>query len=188
MKGITGIRLALAAVLLSASATLASAQGGGAPPAAAGARIGYVNAGVALRAMPGYAQAESLYVRERNAAQQELQSMQAALDSAGAAFQQQQAMLSPSVRTTRQRELDQQAQRLQQRVQELQQTIGSREEELLSPMQERLTAIIDGLRAEGNFAVIFDIGSQAAGLIVSIDRSLDITARVLQRIQQNPGN
>jgi hypothetical protein len=36
--------------------------------------------------------------------------------------------------------------------------------------------------------VIFDIGSQASSMVVSLDRSLDITARVLQRITQAPEN
>lgn len=171
---------------------VAGAVAGAAPaPAAAQAaptatRIGFVNVGVALRAMPGWAQAESLFVRERNAAGQELQAMQAALDSAGQAFQQQSPMLSPTNRTARQRELEQQQQRLQARYEEIQQAMAAREQELLSPLQERLTAIIDGLRAELNYGVILDIGGQASGLVVSLDRTLDITPRVLQRIGQTP--
>ncbi len=162
----------------------AEAQGGATPPT----RIGFVNVGVALRAMPGWAQAESLFVRERTAAGQELQTMQAALDSAGQAFTQQSPMLSPTNRTARQRELQQQEERLRTRYEEIQQAMGTREQELLSPMQERLTAIIEGLRAELSYGVIFDIGSQASSMVVSLDRSLDITARVLQRIAQAPEN
>lgn len=184
MRGLTAIVTLLAGLATAGLATEVAAQG--AP--ASGGRIGYVNVGAALRSMPGWAEAESTYTREFEAVQAEVQRLQAALDSAGQAFQQQSAMLSPTNRTARQRELAQQEEQFQARVQELQQQMGRREQELLNPMQERLTAIIDGLRAEGNFAVIFDIGSQAAGLIVSIDRTLDITPRVLQRLQQPSGS
>jgi len=185
MKASVKFLMALLAVVAGAGAADAAAQGTAQP---AGTRIGYVNVGVALRAMPGWAQAESTFVRERTAAEDELRTLRTGLDSAVAAFQQQSAMLSASNRTARQRELAAQEERFQQRGQELQEQLGERQEELLAPMQERLTAIIDGLRAEGNFAVIFDIGGQAAALIVSYDRSLDITPRVLQRVQQTAGN
>lgn len=179
MKGMRGIASLVTAVTLLGAADLVHAQA-----APAGARIGYVNVGAALRAMPGWAEAESTYTREFEAVQEELRGLQVALDSSAQAFQQQSAMLSPTLRTQRQRELQEQDERFQARVQELQQRMARREQELLDPMQDRLTAIIDGLRAEGNFAVIFDIGAQASGLIVSIDRSLDITPRVMQRLQQ----
>jgi len=184
MKGLSVVLATLLVGALTAGAPTASAQG--APAAATPTRIAFVNVGVALRAMPGWAQAESLFVKERDAAGRELQSLQAALDSAGNAFQQQSPMLSPTNRTARQRELAQQEERLQTRYNEIQQAMGQREQELLSPMQERLTAIIDGIRAEGTYAVIFDIGAQTSGMVVSMDRSLDITARVLQRIAQSP--
>ncbi|MCL4866197.1 MAG: OmpH family outer membrane protein, partial [Gemmatimonadales bacterium] len=157
MKGLSVVLATLLVGALTAGAPTASAQG--APAAATPTRIAFVNVGVALRAMPGWAQAESLFVKERDAAGRELQSLQAALDSAGNAFQQQSPMLSPTNRTARQRELAQQEERLQTRYNEIQQAMGQREQELLSPMQERLTAIIDGIRAEGTYAVIFDIGA-----------------------------
>lgn len=186
MKGLTAVLATLLVAALSAGTAPVLAQG--TPGATAPTRIAFVNVGVALRAMPGWAQAESLFVKERDVAGQELQAMQVALDSAASTFQQQSPMLSPTNRTTRQRELQQQQERLQARYDEIQQAMGQREQELLSPMQERLTAIIDGIRAEGTYAVIFDIGAQTSGMVVSMDRSLDITARVLQRIAQSPEN
>lgn len=186
MRAYAAVLTTLVAAMVAIVPANAYAQGGA--PATGPTRIGFVNVGVALKAMPGWAQAESLFVAERNAAGQELQGMQAALDSAGQMFQQQSPMLSPTNRTTRQRELQQQEERLRTRYEEIQQRMGAREQELLSPMQERLTAIIDGLRAELNLGVVFDVGAQAAGMIVSLDRSLDITARVLQRIAQAPEN
>ena len=157
-----------------------SAPTGGAPPPA---RIAFVNARAALASMPGYAKAESTYVKEGEAAQSEMRKLQTALDSAVADFEQQQAMLSATNRATRRKELETKNEQLQTRAREIQQRMGQRERELLQPMQERLSAIIDGIRAESNYTMIIDLGAQGLG-IVTYDKSLDITQRVVARLRQ----
>jgi outer membrane protein len=147
------------------------------------ARIAFVNARSALQAMPGYAKAESTFVKEGEATQSELRRLQAQLDSALTQFQQQEPMLSATNRATRRKELETKNEQLQTRARDLQQKLALRERELLQPMQERLTAIIEGIRAESNFAMIIDLGAQGLG-IVTYDKSLDITPRVIQRLRQ----
>ena len=51
---------------------------------------------------------------------------------------------------------------------------------------ERVQAVIEGIRAEGNYAVIFDVAAMG-GAMVAADRSLDITAQVIQRLTAAPG-
>jgi len=95
-------------------------------------------------------------------------------------------MMSPSARTTRERALSAQNDSLQAKLQGLQDRIGNRERELLQPMQTRLSAIIDGVRAEGNYSVVIDLGNPgAASLFVSFDKALDITALVARRLTQS---
>jgi outer membrane protein len=147
------------------------------------ARIAFVNARAALQQMPGYAKAESTYVKEGEATQAELRKLQAQLDSALTQFQQQEPMLSASNRATRRKELETKNEQLQTRARDLQQKLALKERELLQPMQDRLTAIIEGIRAESNYAMIIDLGSQGLG-IVTYDKSLDITPRVVQRLRQ----
>ena len=153
----------------------------GATPAPA--RIAFVNARAALASMPGYAKAESTYVKEAEAAQTEMRRLQASLDSSVADFEQQQAMLSASNRAARRKELETRNEQFQTRGREIQQRLGQRERELLQPMQERLSAIIDGIRAESNYSLIIDLGAQGLG-IVTYDKSLDITQRVVARLRQ----
>jgi len=176
---VTGLALSLAA------AGTASAQQPLGATGAAG-RIAFVNARALLQGMPGYAKAESLYTKELQGAQREGAKLQAAWDSTVAAYQQSQAMMSPSARTTRERALSAQNDSLQARLQTLQDRIGNRERELLQPMQSRLSAIIDGVRAELNYAVVIDLGNPgAASLFVSYDKTLDITALVARRLTQS---
>ena len=145
-------------------------------------KIAFITARVLLQGMPGYVKAESTFTKELEAAKTEMQRMQAQLDSAVADFEQQQVMLSPTSRAAKRKELDTKNQSLQQRQQDVQQRLAQRERELLQPMQERLSAVIDGVRAEGNYTMIIDLGAQGLG-IVTYDKSLDITERVLARLK-----
>lgn len=152
--------------------------------AAAPTKIGFVNARAVLAGMPGYAQAESLFVKERDRAQTELTSLRAAFDSSVAEFEQQQAILSPSSRAAKRKDIEDQQQRLEQRTQQLSTEMERKQTELLDPMQRRLTAVIDGIRAEGNYAFIFDMGTLGPA-IISADQTLDITSRVVERLRQS---
>lgn len=170
--------------------TFAGAREGAAqqPPSAAppaGIRVAFVNAQAVLRGMPGYAKAESTWTKEFQTAQAEGQKMQAAMDSAVAAFQQSSAMLSPSARSTRQKALEIQNDSMQAKLQALQDRVEGRQKELLAPMQTRLGAIIEGIRAEGNYWMIIDLGNPASANIVAYDKSLDITDRVVRRLLQS---
>ncbi|MEK6688652.1 MAG: OmpH family outer membrane protein [Gemmatimonadota bacterium] len=174
-------RVIMALVLVLVSVAPASVVG----QAPAPGRVAFVNARAVLQGMPGYAQAESTFAKEVDAGQVEVARLQTALDSAVADFQQQQVMLSPSNRSAKQKELEGRNQALQQRSNAIRQRLAAREEELLSPMQERLTAIIEGIRAEGNYSMVIDVSAQGLG-IVTFDKALDITQRVIQRLAQAP--
>jgi hypothetical protein len=68
------------------------------------------------------------------------------------------------------------------RAQELDTQMQQRENELTAPMLTRINAIIDGVRAEYNYAFVFDVAAQG-NPIVTADRTLDITALIIQRLQ-----
>src|SRR6266480_188104 len=53
----------------------------------------------------------------------------------------------------------------------------------MQSIQARVNAVIQGLRAEGNYALIFDADSPTSN-IVAADPSLDITPKVIERLKQ----
>ena len=174
--------LALVTVAQAGAAAAQAPQTPAGPPG----RIAFVNARAILTGMAGYAKAESTYTRELQSAQAEAQRLQAAMDSAVSTYQQSSAMLSPSARTAREKVLTAQRDSLEGKLQALQERVGTKERELLAPMQQRLTAIIEGIRAEGNFAMVIDMGNPAVTqLIVAYDKTLDITDRVARRLLQS---
>ncbi|MBA3894582.1 MAG: OmpH family outer membrane protein [Gemmatimonadales bacterium] len=163
-----------------ASFTLLGA--GGAAAQQGGGRVAYVNTQAILKATPGYTQAESTFTREIETYRVEVQKLQAGLDSAASDFEQKSVMLSPTQREARRKELTGQQQKLEQRTQELQQKAASRERELLEPIQTKVNSVIEGVRAAGNYAVIFDVSAPNSG-IVTADKSLDLTQRVIQQLK-----
>jgi outer membrane protein len=165
---------------LAAAPCVAVGQGASAAPV----KIGIINSREILQRTPGYAHAESTYLKEVDGFRIEVQKLQQQLDSAVQALDQQSIALSPAARQTKQRELQAMQQRMEQRTQELQDRARQREQELLQPIQARVSSIIQGLRAELNYALILDADA-AGGLIAAADPALNITARVLQRLQQS---
>ena len=171
--------------LVATAAALLSIAGGVRPAAAqqgGGTKVAYVNTQAILRATPGYAQAESTFTKELATYRSEVQKLQASLDSSASDFEQQSVMLSPTQRQAKRKDLEGQQDKLQQRTQELQQKASARERELLEPIQTKVNAVIEGLRASGNYAIIFDVSAPNSG-IVTADKSLDLTARVIQQLK-----
>jgi len=177
---------AAAALAISVPATLSAQQPKAAAPAPQGPapRFAYVNTQAILQQMPGYAQAESTMTAEFTSARQKAQDLQSQLDSARQAYDQQQIALSPSARQAKQQELQQLQQKLTQRYNDLNSQLSSRQQELVAPFDNRLKQILEGLRAEKNLLMIFDVAAQGNN-IVAADQALDLTDTVIQRVKSS---
>ncbi len=161
--------------LVCAASPLAAQQSGG-------GKIAYVNTQAILKATPGYTSAESTFTKELEGYRGEVQKLQASLDSAASDFEQQSVLLSPTQRAAKRKDLEGQQQKLEQRTQELQQRAATRERELLNPIQTKVNSVIEGMRAAGNYAIIFDVSAPNSG-IVTADKSLDLTQKVIQQLK-----
>jgi len=164
----------LIAVSVAGPESLAAQQGG--------SKVAYVNTQAILKQTPGYVKAESTFTKELEIYRVEVQKLQASLDSAASDFDQQSVMLSPTQRAAKRKDLQAQQQKLEQRTQELQQRAATRERELLDPIQSKVNSVIEGVRAAGNYAVIFDVSAPNNG-IVTADKSIDLTQKVIQQLK-----
>jgi outer membrane protein len=173
----------VAALLAAVLTPLRAAVAQGPSAAQAPVRIAIINSREIMQRTPGYAKAESLYLKEVESFRTEVQKLQQQLDSAVQAFDQQAIVLSPAARQTKQKDLQGMQQRMEQRTNELQDKARQREQELLQPIQARVQSVIQGMRAELNYSIILDADA-SGGLIAAVDPALNITARVLQRLQQ----
>jgi len=152
----------------------------GAAPAAAQIKIGFVNSQKILAEAPGVQQVQQTLQAEMTRLRAPLDSMEQRLNAANTAFQQQQATLTPAAREQRQSELQQQFAAYQARGQQLQEQAQQRQQQLVQPVMTQINAAIEALRREGGFTMIVD---SSQGGIVTVDPTLDLTDRVLQRMR-----
>ncbi|MFQ5704418.1 MAG: OmpH family outer membrane protein [Gemmatimonadales bacterium] len=148
--------------------------------------IGFVNSDIVLQQTPGYPAADSTLQADLKSFQDEVTSLRQRMDSATKAFDQQRAVLSPADRDAKVKELQEMGQRFQQRTDELQGRAQERQRELIAPLESRIQTVIDGVRAERNLAMIFDIAA-ARGAIISADPTLDLTSLVVSRLRSAGG-
>ena len=171
---VVGVWVSAIAVSLAGPELLVAQQGA--------SKIAYVNTQAILKQTPGYVKAESSFTKELEGYRVEVQKLQATLDSAASDFDQQSVMLSPTQRAAKRKDLQGQQQNLEKRTQELQQSAATRERELLDPIQSKVNSVIEGIRAAGNYAIIFDVSAPNNG-IVTADKGIDLTQRVVQQLK-----
>jgi len=173
---------------LVAAARSAAAQAGAAPapaPASHGLKIAYVIPQVILDSTPGYVAAESTLSHEVAGYREEVQKMQQSMDSAQQALDQQSIALSPAAKQAKVHDLQSMQQRFDARTQELNQRAQQRQQELMAPIQQKIRTIIEAVRLENGYAMVFNGDPNASGLLAA-DPALDITRTVVSRIKQLP--
>lgn len=155
---------------------------GSASAQTAAAKFGFINSSAILAQAPGRAEAEAQFQREVGTYQAQLQRMSDSLQGFGAAFERESPRLDSVARETRRKAVVARETEYQNRATQLNQTMQNRQTELVRPIMERIQKIIEAVRTEDNYAMIFDVGSQGSP-IVAADKKLDITEKVLARLK-----
>jgi outer membrane protein len=143
-------------------------------------RFGYINSQRILAQAPGAQEAQRQFEQDMTRFRTQVDSLGRSLEQAQQQFERQQSTLSADARQQRQQQLQQQFGAYQQRVGELEETAQRRQAELVSPIMQRISQVIEQIRTEGNYAMIFDA---SAGSLITADPSLDLTEQVLQRLR-----
>ncbi|MGH7584426.1 MAG: OmpH family outer membrane protein, partial [Gemmatimonadales bacterium] len=146
-------------------------------------RVAFVSMQTVLGSIPKYVQADSQLANEQNAYTLELQQGRARLDSLGQEYADKATLLSAAQKGVEQKKLQNQGDSLQRRAQELQQKLQDDRTQLMTPMENKVQQILDGLRAEQNCAMIFDVSSQTG--IASADQSLNLTPLLVDRLRKS---
>jgi outer membrane protein len=167
--------LALALAALAAASPAAAQQQQGVP------KIAYLNSQIILQNAPGRAEAESQFEKEMTGYRQQVQRMGDSLQTMIADYNKAEISLSPAAKETRQKAIRAREDAFQQRTQQLEQQAQQRQMQLVQPIMEKIQKVISDIRAEENYAMIFDAGSNA-GVLVAADTTLNITNKVLARM------
>lgn len=163
---------ALALAFLAGAAGIAGAQ--------ATAKIAYVNTAALLDAAPGRTEAEAAFQKETEGYRAQLQKLSDSIQTMIASYQKAEPTLTATQKETRAKAIRTLQEQAQNRQQELQQQAAQRENELMSPIMERVKKVLDDIRLEDGYALII---AGDPSLILSADKNLDITDRVVARLK-----
>ncbi|MEO5589529.1 MAG: OmpH family outer membrane protein [Gemmatimonadaceae bacterium] len=148
-------------------------------------KFGFINSAAILAEAPGRLDAENRFKSEVTAYQAQLQRMSDSLQTMAATFDKDAAKLDSATRVARARTIQDRETAYQTRARDLDAKMQNRQAELIRPIMENLQKIIEQVRAEDGYAMIFDVATQTS-VIVAADKSLDLTQKVLTRVKAAP--
>jgi Skp family chaperone for outer membrane proteins len=90
--------------------------------------------------------------------------------------------MSVEARANLENQITQKQQEYEERVQQIEALAADRRAALIEPVMQRINAVIEDMRAEGNYVLIFDL---SAGAILAADSALDLTQEVIARLRSN---
>lgn len=160
--------------LLVVTPLAASAQGG--------QKIAYVNSSSLMQNAPGRAEAEAAFEKEMGDIRVQLDRLQDSVNAMHDNYTKEEPTLAPAVKEARLKTMREREAAFQEQAQKLQDQAQDRQEELMMPIMESLRKALDEVRTEGGYSFIFDVAVQVS-YIVSADKNLDVTDRVLAKLR-----
>jgi len=148
-------------------------------------KIAFINSQALMDAAPGRAAADSLLNKIGEGFRAQLTKLQDSAQKKLADYQKNEPKLTAAAKDKAQKELNDLETELQAKQQQFQQQFQARQQELLAPITDLGKKVIDDLRIEGGYAVIFD-NAPGASNIVAADKNLDITDKVVSRLKATP--
>ena len=143
-------------------------------------KIGFINSAAILDQAPGAREAAQQFDRDLAAMRAQIQPATDSLDQMISAYEAQSLTLSPDAKQRREQQILTKREELQQMAGALDQQASARRAELVQPIMDRVSDMIEQIRLDGGYGIIFDV---ADGSIVAADPTLDLTDEVLRRLQ-----
>ena len=170
------VRATAIALVLTVTARVAQAQQPGQ------GKIVFVNTQALMEAAPGRLAAESLLTKEGKGYQDQLQKMQDSLNKMLSDYQKAEPTLSATAKDARQKAIQALETDLQAKNAQFQQQFDQRKNEVMSPITDMVKKVLDDVRDENGYAMIL-MNDPGQSVIVSADKNLDITDKVVSRLR-----
>jgi len=144
-------------------------------------KFAFINSQAIMQVAPGRAEAELQFQKEMETFRAQVAKLGDSLNVLQETFNKEEASLSPTAKEAKQKVLREKQAEYQDRVAKLNEQAQAREGELMQPILEGVRKVLDDLRADGGYSFIFDVS--AGSFIVSADKNLDITDRVVAKLK-----
>jgi outer membrane protein len=148
-------------------------------------KIAFVNSQALMEAAPGRAAAMDLLAKEGQGYQTQLQKMQDSINALLTKYQKDEPTLTAANKDSRQKLIQGLETEFQAKQLQFQKQYDDRTKEVMAPITDAVKKVIDDIRVEDGYAIILD-NAPGAGNIVSADKNLDITDRVVSRLRATP--
>ena len=145
-------------------------------------KIAYVNTQALMEAAPGRAAADSTLQKEGEGYRTQLQKMQDSINSLLTKYQKEEPTLSATNKDARQKQIQTLETELQAQQLKFQQQFQQHTNEVMAPITDAVKKVLDDIRAEEGYAMIL-ANDPGSSVIVSADKNLDITDRVVSRLR-----
>lgn len=163
---------------LSALAALAALVMGSSAVSAQQVKIGYINSQQVLAQANVVTQARQRLETEMTGYRNRADSLARPLQQRGEEFERQRTTMPQAAQQQREQQLRGEFQQVQQQVQAIEQQAAQRQAAVMDPIMKQVSDAIEAVRREGGFLVILD----AAAVVAPNDPTMDVTQRVLQRL------
>ena len=178
------MRSMLRAMMIALVGTMAA---GVAQSQAVPTKIAYVNTQLLMEAAPGRAAAEAVLTKEGESYRAQIQKMQDSINTLLSKYQKEEPALSATAKTAKQKAIAAMESAAQAQQQKFQQQFAQRQTEVMAPITDAVKKVLDDIRAEDGYALILSNDPQTTS-IVSADKNLDITDRVVSRLHSVPAS
>lgn len=165
-------RATVIALVLSSIAGVAQAQ----------IKIAFVNSQALMEAAPGRPAAESLLTKEGEGYRAQLTKLQDSVNTLLTKYQKDEPTLTAATKDSRQKAIQALETDLQAKQLQFQQAFAQRQSEVMAPITDVVKKVLDDIRNENGYAMILD-NAPGASNIVSADKNLDITDKVVSRLR-----
>lgn len=144
-------------------------------------KFAFINSQAILQAAPGAVEAQTQLQKELETMRAQVAKLSDSLTALDEQYKKEELSLSPTAKEARLKTLREKQADFQNRVQKLDNDAQQREGELMQPVIESVRKVLDDVRTEGGYTFIFDVA--AGSFIVSADKNLDITDRVIAKLR-----
>jgi outer membrane protein len=148
-------------------------------------KIAFVNSQALMEAAPGRAAAAEMLNKEGQGYSAQLQKMQDSINGLYAKYQKDEPTLSATQKEAKQKVIRDLETSFQAKQLEFQKAFDDHTKEVMAPITDQVKKVIDDIRVEDGYTIILD-NAPGAGNIVSADKNLDITDRVVSRLRATP--
>jgi outer membrane protein len=179
MRGV--MTVAVCGAMSIAGSAMLSAQASAQQPV----KIAFIRSQEVLASAPGRAAADSAFNREVAAFNAAEKNWNDSIATILADYAKAESTMTAPARDARQKTIREKQADFQKRDQEMRAHVQQRQTELIQPIMDQVNKIINDIRAEDNYSMIFDAQAQGGG-IVAADRNLDITEQVIARLRTAP--